>query len=222
MRLRLPILFVVLLAIGGLARADSATGPWQDCESPTTHVTVDSDAMLPDLRQGDRLVAKCFTHAIRGSSLVAGQVRLESLVPTLAAGDLVAFRAPDDTRKTEIRRVIAFPGDKVQLRDYRLLINDKLLSTVYIGPEQLVDAGGHQLPVVRLHETISRGVLGYDVLIPEDSTDAKATSIAERVPARFIFVLPDNRATAPHVAEASWNLVPVVNLIARIDVPRSK
>jgi len=65
-------------------------------------------------------------------------------------------------------------------------------------------------------------VLGYDVVVPVDATDGKGTSVAGRVPLRFIFVLPDNRATAAHIADAGWNLVPVVNLIARIDIGRAK
>jgi signal peptidase I len=220
--LRTCLGLISFLALVTASASAPTNGPWQDCDGLTTHVTVSSDAMAPGLAPGRRLLATCFTHAIQGSSMVAGQVRLESLSPSLKPGDLVAFRRPDDPGQTAIRRVIAFPGDRVQVREYRVLINDTLLSTAYIGPEQLVDAGGHQLPVVRLHETISRGVLGYDVLIPEDSTDAKATSVAERVPARFIFVLPDNRATTAHVAEGGWNMVPVVNLIARIDLPRSR
>jgi len=213
------ISFLVLMMASAAAQT---IGPWQDCVGLTTHLAVDSDAMAPGLEPGRRLLATCFTHAIQGSSIVAGQVRLESLSPSLQRGDLVAFRRPDDPSQTDIRRVIAFPGDRVQVREYRVLINDSLVPTAYIGPEQLVDAGGHPIPVVRLHETMIRAVLGYDVLVPVDATDGKGTSVAGRVPLRFIFVLPDNRATAAHIADAGWNLVPVVNLIARIDIGRAK
>jgi signal peptidase I len=218
-RCRAVTLLLLLIAAGAAAQTD---GPWQDCDGLTTHLTVGSEAMVPGLPPGRRLLATCFTHAIQGSSIVAGQVRLESLSPSLRRGDLVAFRRPGNPDQTDIRRVIGFPGDRVQVREYRVLIDDTLLPTAYIGPEQLVDADSHRLPVVRLHETMRRGVLGYDVLIPEDSTGSKGTWPAERVPLRFIFVLPDNRAAAAYLAEPHANLVPVVNLIARVDVARSK
>jgi signal peptidase I len=213
---------VWLCTLCTFADGQESTGPWQDCDQPITHLIVDSDALLPGIPQGRRFLATCFTHAIRGSSLVAGQIRFESLVPPLARGDLVAFRRPDDTSKTAIRRVIGLPGERVQLRDYRLLINDTLLPTEHLGDEQIGGADGRQIPVVRLHETMRRAILGYDILIPRDSTDGSGTSEAIQVPLRSIFVLDDNRAAAADIRALSVNLVPVANLIARVDVPQAK
>jgi signal peptidase I len=221
-RLRLSASVVLLFALCTFANGEEGAGPWQDCDQPITHVTVDSDALLPGIPQGRRFLATCFTHAIRGSSIVAGQVRFESLVPPLSRGDLVAFRRPDDASKTAVGRVVGFPGDRVQLRDYRLLINDTLLPTEHLGDEEIGGADGRQIPVTRLHETMRHAVLGYDILIPRDSTDGSGTSEAVQVPLRSIFVLADNRAAAPDIRALSANLVPVVNLIARVDIPQSR
>jgi len=219
MRGHLPIWIAVLLAVAGLARADSPSGPWQDCDQLFTRVAIDSDAMLPGFQKGERLRATCFTHAIRGSSLVAGQVRLSSLVPQLAAGDLVAFRDPDDTSRTDIRRVVAFPGDKVQLRDYRLVINDTVVPTVRVGDFTVTDSQGQRRSAQRLHEALSRHILSYDVLVPPEAAGG-GTSDAIRVPERFILVFPDNRATPLDIARPGLRLVPLVNLIARVDTPQ--
>lgn len=221
-RLRLLVSVVGLCGVCIFANGEEGAGPWQDCDQPTMHVTVDSDALLPGIPQGRRFLATCFTHAIRGSSLVAGQVRFESLVPPLARGDLVAFRRPDDTSKTAICRVVGLPRDRVLLRDYRLLINDTLLPTERLGDDQVSGADGRQISVVRLHETMRRAILGYDILIPQDSTDGSGTSEAIMVPQQSVFVLPDNRAAASHIREPNLNLVPVVNLIARVDVPQAR
>jgi len=222
MRPPLLLLFLVLLLPAGLARAQGNAGPWQDCDFPTIELTVDADALLPGIAPGRRVAALCFTHAIRGSSLSAGQVRLGSLVPQLARGDLVAFRRPDDISRTAIRRVIGLPGDRVQLRDYRLLINDTLLPTDRVGETEICDAQGRQIPVVRLHETMTRGIRSYDILVPHDSTDGSGTSTPFTVPQRFIYVLADNRATAANIREPVFGIVPVVNLIARLTVARAK
>ena len=222
--MRLPVLFGLLtvLLLGGVGRAQDTVGPWQDCDFPTIGITVDSDALLPGIPAGRRLSAICFTHAIRGSSLVAGQVRLASLSPPIARGDLVAFRRPDDTAKTTIRRVIGLPGDRLQLRDYRVLINDTQLPTDRVGDAEIIDAQGQPRGVVRLHETITPHIRGYDILVPQDSTDGSGTSVPFTVPLRTIYVLPDNRAASADFRTPGSGIVPVVNLIARLTVAAGK
>ncbi len=222
--MRLPVWFGMLasLLLSDIAHAQDQRGPWQDCDFPTIGITVDGNALLPNIPPGRRLSAVCFTHAIRGSSLLAGQVRLESLSPPIARGDLVAFRRPDDTSKTTIRRVIGLPGDRVQLRDYRVLIDDTLLATDRIGEIEIPDAQGRQIRVVRMHETMSHGILGYDVLVPQDATDGSGTTQAFTVPLRFIYVLADNRATTENIGKPVAGIVPVLNLIARIQVVPAK
>jgi signal peptidase I len=225
MRVRLWYGLLAVLLLGGAARAQDNAGPWHDCDFPTIGITIDTDALLPGIAPGRRLTAVCFTHAIRGSSLSAGQVRLASLSPPLSRGDLVAFRDPTDTTKTTIRRVIGLPGDTVQLRDYRVLINDTLLPTDRVGTSELTDPEGRQFPVVRLHETMTRGVRGYDILVPQDTTDGSGTSQPFTVPLRFIYVLADNRATAAASADVRTpvsGFVPVVNLIALLTVAPTK
>ena len=199
------------------ALAQQSAGPWQDCDGLTTHVTVSSDAMLPAIGPGRRLLVTCFTHAIRGSSITAGQVRLASLIPPLARGDLVAFHRPGDPATVEVRRVIALQDDKVQVRDFRVTVDDAPMRTTRVGDDRIAGAGGNPVPAVRLHEAIARGFTGYDILIPVHSTDGSGTSEALRVPDRSIFVLPDNRATTPKVLDPQLDLIPLVNLIGRLE-----
>jgi signal peptidase I len=225
--MRVPVLYGVLavLLLGGAARAQGEAGPWHDCDFPTIGITIDTDALLPGIASGRRFSAVCFTHAIRGSSLSAGQVRFASLSPPISRGDLVAFRNPADNTKTTIRRVIGLPGDRVQLRDYRVLINDTLLPTERVGETDLVDAEGQRFTVVRLHETMTRGVRGYDVLVPQETTDGSGNSRPFTVPLRFIYVLADNRATLAASADIRTpvlGIVPLVNLIALLTVTPTK
>jgi signal peptidase I len=215
--MKFSILTFALLSLAATASAQTAEGPWQDCDGPTIHLTIDSDAMLPAIAPGRRVLVTCFTHAIRGSSLTAGQVRLASLSPTLGRGDLVAFHRPDDPAHIDVRRVIAVQDDRVQVRDYRVLVNDVLMRTTSVGDERIGGAGGSQVTTLRLHEAIARGFRGYDILIPGDATYGSGTSDAIRVPSRSIFVLPDNRATTPNVLQQDLDLVPLVNLVGRIE-----
>lgn len=215
--MKIATLTCALLSFLATAASAQTSGPWQDCDGPTMHVTTNSDAMLPAIAQGRRLLVTCFTHAIRGSSVTAGQVRLGSLSPPVARGDLVAFHRPDNPTQIEIRRVIALQGDRVQLRDFRVLVNDALMRTTRVGDEQVAGANGSEVAAVRMHEAIARGFRGYDILLPADSTYRSGTSEAIQVPEHFIFALPDNRATTADVLEQDLNLVPLVNLVGRIE-----
>jgi signal peptidase I len=207
-----------LLAVA--ARAQKPEGPWQDCDGPTTHITTNSDAMLPAIASGRRLLVTCFTHAIRGSSIAAGQVRLASLSPPLARGDLVAFHRPDNPAQVEIRRVIAVQDQRVQVRDLRVMVDDAPMHATRIGDNRLRGANGTEVAAVRIHEAIARGFRGYDILIPAGSTYGNDTSEPIQVPQRFIYVLPDNRVTTPNILAQDLNLVPLVNLIGRIEEPK--
>jgi signal peptidase I len=47
-------------------------------------------------------------------------------------GDLVIFEYPEDLSKEFIKRVVALPGDTIELKDKKLYINDKLIEEPYI------------------------------------------------------------------------------------------
>lgn len=46
-------------------------------------------------------------------------------------GDIVVFRSPVDRKTGTIKRVIAIPGDEVQLRNKKVILNGKLLDEPY-------------------------------------------------------------------------------------------
>jgi signal peptidase I len=222
--MRVPVLGGLLAALLSISVvwAQDSTGPWQDCDFPATGVTIESGALLPGLEQGRRVGAICFAHAIRGSSLTAGQVRFESLSPPLTRGDLVEFRRPDDPSKTATRRVIGLPGDRVQFREYRVLLNDTLLQMDRVGEMTVFDALGERVRAVRMHETMSRGIRGYDVLLPPDATDGGGNSQPFTVPPRAVYVLPDDRVSTDAIRKPDTGFVPLVNLIALLQVPRTR
>lgn len=56
-------------------------------------------------------------------------------------GDVVVFRYPRDVRYNYIKRVIGLPGEKIQITNGQVAINDKILVEDYVGEGQqtLVD-----------------------------------------------------------------------------------
>src|SRR6516164_448223 len=48
-------------------------------------------------------------------------------------GDVVVFRLPRDPSTTFVKRLIGLPGDRIQMREGRLYINDELVARRAIG-----------------------------------------------------------------------------------------
>lgn len=74
------------------------------------------NSMQPTLHEKDRLFS------VKVSLLFKGPER----------GDIVVIKAPDDTRKDYIKRVIGIEGDFVEIIEGRVYLNRKLLEEDYI------------------------------------------------------------------------------------------
>ncbi|CCD87391.1 Signal peptidase I (SPase I) (Leader peptidase I) [Bradyrhizobium sp. ORS 285] len=132
-------------------------------------------------------------------------------------GDIVVFRLPKDTEIDYIKRVIGLPGDRIQMRDGLLYIND-----TPVQRERLSDFVGEDpcgtadsiARVKRWKETLPNGV-SYESLDcfdhgPYDNTDVYT------VPPGNFFMMGDNRdnSTDSRVPTAV-GYVPFENIIGR-------
>ena len=77
---------------------------------------VDGPSMRPTLESEERLVVNKFIYRFRPPE--KGEVRV--------------FQYPRDPRRDFIKRVIATPGDTIEIREGRVLVNDQLLTEDYI------------------------------------------------------------------------------------------
>lgn len=84
-------------------------------------VKVEGTSMMPSLFDQERLFINQFTYKFR-----LGDIK---------RGDTVVFWFPEDTTKSYIKRVIALPGDTVEVQDGFVIINGKKLVENYVPPE---------------------------------------------------------------------------------------
>src|SRR3954467_6658488 len=89
---------------------------------------VPSGSMEPTLQIGDALLATKFAYGYSTASLPI-QINLPEtgrvFAETPKRGDVVVFRWPGDRSQAWVKRVIGLPGDRVQMRQGQLFINDR-------------------------------------------------------------------------------------------------
>ena len=77
---------------------------------------VDGPSMRPTLESEERLVVNKFIYRFRSPE----------------KGEVLVFQYPRDPSRDFIKRVIATPGDTIEIREGRVLVNDQLLTEDYI------------------------------------------------------------------------------------------
>jgi len=187
---------------------------------------IPSESMMPTLLKGDRLVVSKYPY---GWSWVSPsfhifphwQGRLLGKMPE--RGDIVIVTPPGQS-DDYIKRVIGLPGDTVEVRNGRLVLNGKPVkaekrppamvpvdANVPCGIEfsgfQMIEADGRaycRLPIVR--ETLPNGVT-YDTIDLENESSGNRFAPV-RVPAGHVFLMGDNRDRS---ADSRFNLGPPEN-----------
>ncbi len=77
---------------------------------------VDGPSMRPTLQNAERLVVNKFIYRFRSPE----------------RGEILVFRYPRDPSRDFIKRVIAIPGDTIEIKDGRVFVNQQLMNEPYI------------------------------------------------------------------------------------------
>jgi len=183
---------------------------------------VPSGSMEPTLLIGDALLASKYPYGYGTASLpiqinLAETGRVFGEMPK--RGDVVVFRWPGDNSQAWVKRVVGLPGDRIQMRQGQLFINDRPASLKPDGIGQAEDETGSTEPAYRFIETLPGGVR-HAIFKLRDNGRLDNTSEVN-VPSDHLFVLGDNRDNSADsrvpVREGGVGLLPVDNLIGRAD-----
>jgi signal peptidase I len=114
-------------------------------------VRVEGTSMLPELRDQDRLFINKFAYHFE----------------SISRGDVVVFHYPRDPSKSYIKRIIALPGDSLDIYEGRVYVNGKRIAEPYV-PRRYQDERSLTQMVIPPNEYF---VMGDHRSISSDSRD---------------------------------------------------
>ena len=153
---------------------------------------IPSSSMEPNLLIGDRLFVSKYSYGYSRHSLpfspkiFTGRI-LEKLP---SRGDVVVFKTPIDNRTDYIKRLIGLPGDKVQIINKNLYLNDIKIEKTKVETSLYINCGNELLEIDTYEETLPNGKK-YLAVYRKDGTMINTDEYI--VPKNHYFFLGDNR-----------------------------
>lgn len=127
-----------------------------------TSFHIPSGSMEPTLEVGDRIFVSKLSYGYNRFSVYFDpsfipESRIFEDAPE--RGDVAVFTLPKRGYEDFIKRVIGLPGDRIQMIDGRLYINDVLVERTLVREVTYTSYNGNQLRVKEYDETLPNGVV---------------------------------------------------------------
>lgn len=178
--------------------------------------SIPSGSMRPTLLPGDYLLASKSAYGFSRHSLPFSPNLFTGRIwgSPPERGDVVVFKYPPDTRLDYIKRVVGLPGERIQMRDGQIFINDVAIPRENIGQIEDPDITEMTRPVDVWRETMPNGV-SYDTFDVGLSAGDNTREFV--VPDGHYFMMGDNRDNS---TDSRFNVgfVPAENLVGRASI----
>lgn len=166
---------------------------------------IPTGSMVPTLKAGDFIFAYKLPYGVP-----VPFNRGERLAPKLPnRGDVVVFRYPGNESVNYVKRVVGLPGDRIQIKNKRLMVNTTEAEYKLLPDEVIQDLPGREY-YSAFQEKIGEST-HFVIRSRSDEADFFGPII---VPPGHIFVLGDNRDSSDD--SRYWGAVPLKNLEGRV------
>ena len=153
---------------------------------------IPSSSMEPTLLVGDRIFVSKFSYGYSKHSFPFSLPLINErvLFSEPERGDIIVFKTPENLRIDYIKRLVGLPGDKIQMRDGILHINDIPVKRKKIRSETKLINNGQIRNVLVYEETLPNNVY-YETF---DMGNTRADNTSEIfIPEDSYFFMGDNR-----------------------------
>ena len=177
---------------------------------------IPSGSMIPTLLVGDYLFVSKYSYGYSRYSFPFGMAPFDGRVfeTSPERGDVAVFRQPQNESVAFIKRIVGLPGDRIQVTDGILQINDAAVNRVGKGFATASD-GYNVIRFAVYQETLPNG---KSYLIQERSDDDVLDNTnVFLVPEGHYFMMGDNRDNSRDSRTTSVGMVPAENLIGRAE-----
>ena len=177
---------------------------------------IPSGSMIPTLLVGDYLFVSKYSYGYSRYSFPFGMAPFDGRIFETPPdrGDVAVFRQPQNESVAFIKRIVGLPGDRIQVTDGVLRINDVAVNRVRKGFATASD-GYNVIRFAVYQETLPNG---KSYLIQERSDDDLLDNTnVFLVPEGHYFMMGDNRDNSRDSRTTSVGMVPAENLIGRAE-----
>jgi signal peptidase I len=179
---------------------------------------IPSGSMKPNLLIGDYIFVAKYSYGYSRYSFPFGLDLFEGRFwqkNEPKRGDVVVFRLPSNPKINYIKRLIGLPGDRIQMIDGTLYINEQKVEKEYEGifTEEDSSVG---IPIRKFVETLPND---KKVTVLDQSKTAQDTTGIYEVPQGHYFMMGDNRDNSQDSRYLDFvGYVPEENLVGRASI----
>lgn len=180
---------------------------------------IPSGSMKPTLLVGDYLFVNKFAYGYSRYSFPLGIAPFEGRIwdSPPKRGDVAVFKLPTDNKTDYIKRIIGMPGDTVQVRNGRLILNGEMIGRDRVGTYDVTDRFGVTAQTTEYKQTLPGGAT-FSIYEQGDNGPLDNTKIYT-VPEGHYFMMGDNRDNSQDSRVTNLvGPVPYQNLVGRAEL----